>query len=130
MEAPEIHVHLHFDGQAVNVVHSADAGLLALIQSIKEDISKMSTDINSAILELQADVTEETSVDQSAITLIQGIPALIAAAVATAQAAGATPAQLASFDQLGAQITANATALAAAVTAGTPAAASAQVKKS
>ena len=79
----------------------------------------MSTDVNSALLELQADVAQETTVDQSAVTLIQGIPALIAAAVAQAQAAGATPAQLAAFDQLGAQITANATGLAAAVTAGT-----------
>lgn len=82
----------------------------------------MSTDVNSALLALQAAVTQETTVDQSAITLIQGIPALIAAAVATAAAAGATPAQLQAFDTLSAQITANATGLAAAVTSGTPAA--------
>jgi hypothetical protein len=120
----EMHIHLNLDSVNINVVHTmtADAALSALIQSIKEDISTMSTDVNSALLALQADVTQETTVDQSAITLIQGIPALIAAAVAAAQAAGATPAQLASFDQLGAQITANATGLAAAVTAGTPAA--------
>jgi hypothetical protein len=120
----EIHIHLNLDSVNINVVHTmtADAALTALIQSIKEDIRIMSTDVNSALLALQADVTQETTVDQSAITLIQGIPALIAAAVAKAQAAGATPAQLASFDQLGAQITANATGLATAVTAGTPSA--------
>jgi hypothetical protein len=120
----EVHIHLNLDSVNINIVHTmtADAALSALIQSIKEDIRTMSTDVNSALLALQADVTQETTVDQSAMTLIQGIPALIAAAVAAAQAAGATPAQLASFDQLGAQITANATGLAAAVTAGTPAA--------
>jgi hypothetical protein len=120
----DLHIHLNLDSVNINVVHTmtADAALSALIQSIKEDIRTMSTDVNSALLALQADVTQETTVDQSAMTLIQGIPALIAAAVAAAQAAGATPAQLASFDQLGAQITANATGLAAAVTAGTPAA--------
>lgn len=78
--------------------------------------------LDTAIAALQADVTQETTVNQSAITLLNGIPALIATAVADAQAAGATPAELASITALGMAITANTTNLAAAVTANTTAA--------
>jgi len=78
--------------------------------------------LDDQITALTNDVTQETTVEQSAITLINGIPALIASAVATAQAAGATPAQLQAITDLGTKITANSAALSTAVTAGTPAA--------
>lgn len=67
----------------------------------------------AAIDDLQAAVAAEDTVIDSAITLIQGIPALIAAA-------GVDPAKL---QALQADITAKSTALAGAVAANTPAAA-------
>lgn len=65
----------------------------------------------SALDDLQAAVTQEDTVIDSAITLIQGIPALIAAA-------GVDPAKL---QALQADITAKSQALAQAVAANTPA---------
>jgi hypothetical protein len=78
--------------------------------------------LDQQITALQTAVQNETSVEQSAITLINGIPKLIADAVAKAQAAGATPAELSALTALQSQIASNGTALAAAVTANTPAA--------
>ncbi len=66
----------------------------------------------AAIDDLQAAVAAEDTVIDSAIVLIQGIPALIAAA-------GVDPAKLAALQ---ADITAKSTALATAVAANTPAA--------
>jgi hypothetical protein len=68
--------------------------------------------IMSALTDLQAAVAAEDTVIASAVTLIQGIPALIAAA-------GTDPAALTALQS---DITAQATALAAAVAANTPAA--------
>lgn len=67
--------------------------------------------IMAAIDDLQAAVAAEDTVIDSAITLIQGIPALIAAA-------GVDPAKLAALQS---DITAKSSALAAAVAANTPA---------
>jgi len=77
--------------------------------------------LDAQIANLTADVAAETTVEQSAITLINGIPTLIANAVAAAQAAGATPAELAALTALGTSITNSRAGLAAAVTANTPA---------
>ncbi len=66
----------------------------------------------AALDDLQAAVAAEDTVIDSAITLIHGIPALIAAA-------GVDPAKLAALQS---DITAKSTALAAAVAANTPAA--------
>lgn len=79
--------------------------------------------VDDEIAALVADVTAGTTVSQSAITLLNGIPALITTAVAAAVAAGATPAQLQALTDLNTGITSNNAALAAAVTANTPAAA-------
>lgn len=88
---------------------------------------QMSTNLTSlqdAITELQADVAAENTVVDGAVTLIEGIPALIAAAVAEAQASGATPEQLAAFGTLADTIKSKSSALATAVATapgGTPA---------
>jgi hypothetical protein len=73
----------------------------------------------AAIDDLTAQVTQNTSVESSAVTLIQGIAAQLAAA-------GTDPVALAA---LTAQLTSSATALAAAVAANTPAAPAAQAKR-
>lgn len=64
------------------------------------------------LTQLTADVAADTTVDQSAITLIQGLAAQLAAA-------GTDPVALAA---LSTQLETNAAAIAAAVTANTPAA--------
>lgn len=80
------------------------------------------SEFGDRLTELQADVTAEDSVIDSAVTLLQGIPKLIADAVATALESGATPEQLAAITALGTDITAKSGALAEAVAANTPAA--------
>lgn len=77
--------------------------------------------IMSDLTQLTADVAADTSVDQSAIVLLQGLKAAL-------DSAGTDPVALAA---LSTQLEANAVALAAAVTANTPAAppATANVKK-
>jgi hypothetical protein len=63
-------------------------------------------------------------IDQKLDTVLSTLQELQMSTSASAAAAGATPAQLAAFDALGAQITASYGPLAAAVTANTPAATS------
>lgn len=71
--------------------------------------------VTDVLTALQADVQAEDTVIESAITLINGIPGLIAAAVTQATAAGATADQLAAFGALADDITARSSALANAV---------------
>jgi hypothetical protein len=90
---------------------------------IERLIEKMAT-LATAITNLQTAVTADTTVEQSAITLLNGIPALITAAVNQALANGATSAQLTALTTLATTIQQNSTNLAAAVTANTPVASS------
>jgi len=71
-------------------------------------------EIMTALTDLQAQVTQNTSVEGSAVQLIQGLAAQIAAALAASDTT--------SLQQLTQQLNASATALAAAITANTPAA--------
>jgi len=66
----------------------------------------MSQTLQDAITTLQADVTAENSVIDSAVTLINGFAAQLAAAVAAATAAGATSVQLQALTDLGTSISA------------------------
>jgi hypothetical protein len=102
----DIHVYLHVKPDP-EVVALLNDGLnrLDLILSKQETMM-------AAIDDLQAAVAAEDTVIDSAITLIQGIPALIAAA-------GVDPAKLAALQT---DITTKSSALAAAVAANTPAA--------
>lgn len=97
--------HYHHAVQDPEVVR-----LLSTIQHQNNLILERMETIMSALDDLQAAVAAEDTVIDSAITLIQGIPALIAAA-------GTDPAKL---QALSADITAKSTALAAAVAANTP----------
>jgi hypothetical protein len=90
-----------------------DAPLWArIIREMLRIVTLNQETIMSALTDLQAAVAAEDTVIQSAVTLINGIPALIAAA-------GTDPAALAALQT---DITTQAAALAAAVTANTPAA--------
>lgn len=86
--------------------------LLKTLYSKDDLILRKLETIMSTLDDLQAAVAAEDTVIDSAITLIQGIPALIAAA-------GTDSAKL---QALSADITAKSQALAAAITANTPAA--------
>ncbi len=90
-----------------------------IIQQQERELIKMAK-LDDAITALTAEVSKDTTVIASAITLIKGIAAQIQAAVDAALAAGATPAQLKALTDLQASVAANDTALAAAVAAGTP----------
>ncbi len=93
--------------------------ILQLLKTNQQKEEKLMAALDDKITELQAAVEQETTVEQSAITLIKGIPALIADAVAKAQAAGATDAQLQALTDLQSKITSSATDLGTAVTANT-----------
>lgn len=116
---PSLNINLHLDPLTVNVNHviGADHALVQLINLIRKEIKNMADSVQAAIDQLTADVAAETAANQSAITLIQGFAAQLAAAVAAAQAAGATPAQLQALTDLAAGVENNTAALAAAVAA-------------
>ena len=92
--------------------------ILAAIQRAKEEIMSATDD---AINQLAADVAAETTVEQSAIALLNGIPDVVAKALADAGVNDTATA--AAVAQIDATIKANAAALGAAVTANTPASA-------
>ncbi len=75
--------------------------------------------LDTEIAALTAQVATDTTVEGSAVKLIQGFAAQLAAAVAAAGANGATPTQLASLTDLGKTVETNSAALAAAVAANT-----------
>lgn len=94
--------------------------LLAHLISIERKIDQYMPPLDDQISALQAEVAKQSTVDQSAVTLIQGLSSQLAAALTAAQNAGATPTQLAALSALQTQLSANDTGLAAAVTANTP----------
>lgn len=71
--------------------------------------------LDDAIATMQAEATAEETVVDGAIVVLQGIPKLIADAVAKAIAAGATPTQLQAITDVGTALTAKATALSQAI---------------
>lgn len=91
----EINIHYHYDEKTLSLLH----------QIIKNQEQIMST-----LKDLQDEVTAEDTVVDSAVTLIQGL---------AAQVAALTPDQ-ASIDALAADIKSKSDALAAAVAANTP----------
>jgi hypothetical protein len=78
--------------------------------------------LDDALTALATQVKTNTDAEDSAVIVLNGIPAQIAKAVAAATAAGATPAQLKSITDLGTALASHAAPLAAAIVANTPAA--------
>lgn len=78
-------------------------------------------DLQQRIDSLTQAVTNESTVESSAMTLISGIPQMIQDAINQALANGATPEQLAALDNLVSSINSSASNLAGAVAANTPA---------
>lgn len=98
------------------IVNLAPPGLSSLLQELENAVSVLTDKIAA----LQAEVTDNTSVITSAVTLINGIGAIVAAAVNDALAAGATPEVLASLDAVAVEINTASQSLADAVAANTP----------
>lgn len=90
--------------------------LIQLAQSPRGVLHQANQTVDDAI----AAMTEAETVEDSALAFIQSVPGLIAAAVATATAGGATSAQLAPFTQLSADLSTRAAAIRAALTVNTP----------
>ncbi len=83
-------------------------------------IEKLMSKLDDSIAILSKQVENQTTVEKSAIVLLNQIGTLIKNAVDAALAAGATPAQLTALADLATTISANETSLAAAVVANTP----------
>ncbi len=97
------------------------ATLTKILAAIQQENLTMAA-LDTSITQLTSDVTGETTVVGSAVTLISGFQTQLAAAVAAAQAAGATATQLSALTALDTTLQQNNAALAAAVAANTPAA--------
>lgn len=116
----------------ISVVLSADPSVTGLFSQLISAIDRNTAAVKSEevtmaqidddIVALTAKVQAESDVVTSAVTLLNGVPAMIADAVATALAAGATPAQLQALTDLATAVDAQTTTLANAVAANTPAA--------
>lgn len=79
----------------------------------------MPNPLDVAIEELRVEIEEDSTIIDGAVTFINGVPALIQAAVDEALAQGATPAQLQAITDLKTKISDKADALKAAIEAGT-----------
>jgi|HubBroStandDraft_2_1064218.scaffolds.fasta_scaffold07588_10 hypothetical protein len=93
-----------------------EAKLDALTKQEQKDMAVLDDDLTA----LTTQVAANTSVIGSAVAMINGIGAQIAAAVAAATAAGATPAQLAAVVALQSTIQNDDGTLSAAILANTP----------
>jgi lysozyme len=117
---------------ALDVTLSLDPVSLGLLRQMQSDIASMRQEIAamsgttntiaSEIERLRQNVADQGTEIQGAVTFINGVPGLIAAAIAQAQAAGATPEQLAAFDDLNNQLVTQRDSLHGAVAANTPSA--------
>lgn len=87
---------------------------------IERKVDKFMAALDDKIAALQAEVAANTTVEKSAVALLQGLSAQLAAAIAAAAAAGATPAQLQALTDLNTALNTNDQDLANAIAANTP----------
>jgi len=99
----------------------------AMFHEILKEIRHMSDMFANELAQLQADVAAQGTVIASATTAFQGLAAQIAAAETAAKNAGASDTQVAGIAAVRQGLEANTAALAAAVPANTPAAATSAV---
>lgn len=118
---PDIHIHIHIQ-PSDEISNKLDAILTQLTKETK-DIDSMKQTLIDALNTLQGQVTAETTADASAVLLIQGVAKQISDLQVSLEAGDTDQDTVAA--QLGAFSTTlndNASKLAAAVTANTPAA--------
>lgn len=114
-----VDVYHHFDPPTPTIPDPRLDQILAALVTLQQEFTTMSGTLDTEITQLQTDVAAETTVVNSAVTLIAGFSAQLTAAIAAATAAGASPAELTELTALDTSITASSTALAAAVAANT-----------
>jgi hypothetical protein len=88
-----------------------------LLHQILERINQVATALDTQIQALQTAVANAAGVEQSAVTLLQGLSAAIATILTQLAASGVTQTQLQSLTDLSTAITTQTTQLAAAVAA-------------
>lgn len=115
IESQERHTHFHFHTPS-DVLERVER----LLGEVMKELNVMDTAIQAGLDALKADVANLTTVDTSAITLIEGFAAQLATATSAATSAGASPEQVQALIDLHTAISADAASLAAAVTANTP----------
>jgi hypothetical protein len=114
----DFHVYVHFvDPLPV----PPDPRLDQILTLLQKEQTTMAA-IDDSLTTLTATVAANTTVMGSASALITGFGAQLAAAIAAAQAAGATPAELQTLTDLNTTLTANNATLTAAIASNTPAA--------
>jgi hypothetical protein len=111
-------------GEELAAIKQLMTAVLTTVTTMEKNLMAILDDLNAAIATLQTSVTNETSVDQSVLTLISGLASQITALAAQVAALSAGSVTQAQIDAAAAQITAvattmttNAAALSAAVTA-------------
>lgn len=117
-----ITVHMPEVVEALGVLASEIRTQFNAINRRLDTMSGTQNQLDADIQTLQQQVASDTDAENSAITLINGIPGLIQTAVNDALANGATQQQLQSLSDLSTTLQNNAQALASAVAANTPAA--------
>jgi hypothetical protein len=105
-----VDVHVHLTDPRVDT-------LVAQLSALQAQVQSMNADITAKLADLQAKVAADASAEQSAITLLQGLAAQIAALKTTTT----DPAVLTAIDGLSSSLSAQTSGLAAAVIANTPA---------
>ncbi len=92
------------------------------LSTAKEQLMATQADLQAALDKVTADVTAETTVNQSAITLLGGIKTQLDTVTAELAAAGVPQSAVDSLTALSTSIESNTASLSAAITANTPAA--------
>lgn len=114
-------IHVHFHGlEGLVAILLADRHLLRDILDKLTSMETKMTQMDDDITALQASVTQENTVIDGAVALINGFSARLQAAIDAATAAGATPAQMQAVTDLKTAVDTKGSELAAAVTANTP----------
>jgi len=106
----EVHVHLHITSEADEATHNKIDQILNAVLTTKAEVTQMAGELDT----LESDVTAQTDVIQSAVTLLSGLKAALDAAIASGD--------MSRVAAVNAQIESQTQALSAAVAANTPAA--------
>lgn len=105
------------DRALLHTIARQQAHILKRLHTIMDNTAQT----NAEIADLRDDVSQESTVIASAVTLMSGLSQQLADALSAAQSAGATPEQLQAINEVHQALVANRTQLAQAVAANTPA---------
>ncbi len=109
------HLHDHL----LNALDASTSRIQVELDAITARIKAMSATMQTAIDSLTQQVAAETTVNASAVTLINGFAARLQTAIDAATAAGASPAQVQALTDLAASVETNTASLSAAVASNT-----------